>query len=144
MKDRINRLMREQQMSQKEFAKELCVAEATVSGIFNGRTRPTNAIVSAIHERFPEVSIQWLMFGEGPMYVSEKESHSTIPSSANESTIIPINFSESHSASDIPQNTPSNIPIVREMVKYVDKPQRKITEIKVFFDDGTFETFSNN
>ena len=34
------------------------------------------------------------------------------------------------------------IPVVREVVKYVDKPQRKITEIRIFFDDGTFEVFS--
>ncbi len=32
--------------------------------------------------------------------------------------------------------------IIRETVKYIDKPQRRITEIHVFYDDGTFETFS--
>lgn len=144
MKDRINLLMKEQKMSQKEFARELCVAEATVSGIFNGRTRPTNAIVSAIHERFPEVSISWLMFGEGSMYASDEDSRSPIPSSAMESTVIPINFPDPHPVSEMPSNTPPNVPIVRETVKYVDKPQRRITEIKIFFDDGTFETFSNN
>jgi hypothetical protein len=31
---------------------------------------------------------------------------------------------------------------VREVVKYLDKPQRRITEIRVFYDDGTYETFS--
>lgn len=51
-------------MSQKAFASELCIAEATLSGIFNGRTRPTNLTVNAIHERFPDVNISWLMFGE--------------------------------------------------------------------------------
>lgn len=30
---------------------------------------------------------------------------------------------------------------IREIVKYTDKPQRKITEIRIFFDDGTYETF---
>ena len=34
------------------------------------------------------------------------------------------------------------IPIVREVVKYIDKPQRRITEIRIFFDDGTYEVFS--
>ena len=32
-------------------------------------------------------------------------------------------------------------PVIREVVKYVDKPQRRITEIRIFFDDGTYETF---
>ena len=31
--------------------------------------------------------------------------------------------------------------IVREEVKYVEKPARKITEIRIFFDNGTYETF---
>ena len=28
-----------------------------------------------------------------------------------------------------------------ENVKYIDKPQRKITEIRIFYDDQTWETF---
>lgn len=32
--------------------------------------------------------------------------------------------------------------IVRETLTLVQKPQRKIVEVRIFFDDGTFETFS--
>lgn len=35
--------------------------------------------------------------------------------------------------------TPKNR--VCETVKYIDKPQRKITEIRIFYDDQTWETF---
>ena len=35
--------------------------------------------------------------------------------------------------------TPKNI--AQAAVKYVDKPQRKITEIRIFYDDQTWETF---
>lgn len=31
--------------------------------------------------------------------------------------------------------------IAREVIKNLDKPKRKITEIRVFYDDGTFDTF---
>ena len=31
--------------------------------------------------------------------------------------------------------------IAQAAVKYVDKPQRKITEIRIFYDDQTWETF---
>ena len=31
--------------------------------------------------------------------------------------------------------------IVREEVKIVDKPQRRVIEIRVFYDDQTWETF---
>lgn len=34
------------------------------------------------------------------------------------------------------------IPPVQEVVKIIEKKPRKIVEIRVFFDDGTYETFS--
>ena len=30
---------------------------------------------------------------------------------------------------------------VREVVKYVEKPPRRVTEIRIFFDDNTYEIF---
>jgi len=151
MKDRIYQLMKQQGLTQQEFANELCLAPATLSGIFNGRTKPTNNTVAAIHERFPEVSIPWLMFGEGNMYVGERVVESSLdsssespasssPTSQNESADLFTNPHNSLSNQAFP--TPPVQPIVRETIKYLDKPQRKITEIRVFFDDGTFETFS--
>jgi hypothetical protein len=34
--------------------------------------------------------------------------------------------------------------IVAETLKQQQKPQRKVVEVRIFFDDGTFETFSAN
>ena len=146
MKDRIFQFMKQQGMSQKQFASELCVAEATLSSIFTGRTRPTNATVAAIHERFPEVSIPWLMFGEGDMLAGETIMETPIeqsPTSGNalqpSSSDISISSADA-SAATLSTQVPQQI--LRETIKYIDKPQRKITEIRVFFDDGTYEIFS--
>ena len=146
MKDRIYQLMKQQGMSQKQFANELCVGEATLSSIFTGRTRPTTNIISNIHERFPEVSIPWLMFGEGDMYAGETVSEHLLTTSSHVNDVPPAAdlFSEMRSQEPIstPTSVPPTMPLMRETIKYVDKPQRKITEIRVFFDDGTYETFS--
>ena len=137
MKDRIYQLMKYQGMSQKEFAATLCVAEGTLSGIFTGRTRPTNNIVNAIHECFPHISINWLMFGEGDMLLDGASSQGT--EAAPEQSDL---FAGTIPPSSEVNPTPSPAPQIQEVVKYIDKPQRKITEIRVFYDDGTFETFS--
>ena len=58
---------------------------------------------------------------------------------------------------DFPNPTPSSLPESEQInslysdnmykspsrteVKYIDKPQRRITEIRIFFDDQTWETF---
>ncbi len=130
--------------TQKDFAEELCIAQATLSGIFKGTTKPSANIVSSIHERFPEISINWLMFGEGSMYVKEQvtETPLTPPALQNgamaEATAPTPDHSDLFSA---PVPVPPQPTVLRETVKYIDKPQRKITEIRVFYDDGTYETF---
>lgn len=168
MKDRIRQLMDDKAMSQKTFASELCIAEATLSGIFNGRTRPTNQTVSAIHEKFPEVNISWLMFGEGDMYVPSSGSIAGADNSADHSDSVPIAADRQYvsdasgqldlfagqeavvsatATSGVTRHVHVAQPTsvgqqVRVIEKYVDKPQRRITEIRIFFDDGTYETFS--
>ena len=160
MKDRIRQLMLDKAMSQKSFASELCIAEATLSGIFNGRTRPTNQTVSAIHECFPEVNIMWLMFGEGDMYASQPSSGDT-SGAAQEDVCAGEEMPDLFSSVSTPQGHPDAPamhqerpasahmssaqvmqPQVQYIEKYIDKPQRKITEIRIFFDDGTYETFT--
>ena len=84
MKDRIFQLMKTLGLTQKEFAAKLCVAEGTLSSIFNGRTKPTNNLVQAVHTFFPEVSINWLMFGEGDMYASASPEGTEAPAQAGE------------------------------------------------------------
>ena len=56
---------------------------------------------------------------------------------------------ESRSAGpDMSANAPFGYPPyysgMTEMVKYPDIKKRKIVEIRIFFDDGTFETFQGN
>jgi transcriptional regulator with XRE-family HTH domain len=138
MKDRIYQLMKYQGMSQKEFAATLCIAEGTLSGIFTGRTRPTNNIVNAIHECFPHISINWLMFGEGDMLLDGASSQPSGEASGQADL-----FASASVPSSEVNSTPTSATQIQEVVKYIDKPQRKITEIRVFYDDGTFETFSS-
>lgn len=128
-------------MTQKEFASELCVSEGTLSSIYTGRTKPTNNMVSAIHECFPEVNISWLMFGEGDMIAEPESGRSNDDDSAGRASVPTQQMYGQDlfsAASLVMQNTPQ----VKEVVKMIDKPQRRITEIRVFYDDGTFETFT--
>jgi hypothetical protein len=55
----------------------------------------------------------------------------------------PEGTEESENRKEIASKSPVFTPkeIVREEIKYVEKPARKITEIRIFFDNGTYETF---
>ena len=55
-------------MSQQVFADFLQQSPATLSSIFNGRTRPTLNIVEAIKMKIPDISTEWLLWGTGDMH----------------------------------------------------------------------------
>lgn len=138
-------------MTQQVFADFLQQSPATLSSIFTGRTRPTLNIVDAIKVKIPNISIEWLLYGTGNMYVSHPdEGQPSSTSSVLEGQEQMINFDDSapsyhqtaSPAAIIQHGVKSTHPeIIREEVKIVDKTQRRVTEIRVYYDDQTYETF---
>lgn len=88
-------------MTQQVFSEFIGIGAATLSSIFNGRTRPTLNIVEAIKKKIPNISTDWLMFGVGDMYLSESSNHTVsterdnmVPE-GNEVSVSPmLNFEE--------------------------------------------------
>lgn len=172
MQDRIRQIMDHYGLSQQNFASQLGVAPATISSIFTGRTNPTNKHVQAIHKAFPEIDTNWLMFGEGEMMTSLERTNvengidgENIPLSVGESSESSL-FGEELSGGSTGttmggavQNVGAMAGNTRglrrdggvlsqqyagilETANLMDKKPRKIKEIRVFYDDGTFEVFS--
>ena len=157
MKDRIRQIMESQHMTQQVFAEFIGVGAATLSSIFNDRTRPTLNIVEAIKRKIPNISTDWLMFGSGDMFlpdnnISNSSNEGDFQSQDNRQMGYSPMLDFTDSPSPTPQNAysqPQNINSVKSTrpenermeVKFIDKPQRKIVEIRVFYDDQTFDTF---
>lgn len=159
MEDRIRQLMEASGLSQKDYAAKLEISPGSLSSIFNGRTRATNNFTKAIHRAFPTVNINWLLFGEGEMFGS---SDGLAPSGASDPSL--QSSDGNMSAPDLfSANTEQYPPLVQptamprredngygkihpdviQKINYVDKPvRRKIKEIRVFYSDGTFESFA--
>lgn len=155
--------MEEQHLTQQSFASLIGISPAALSSIFNDRTKPTLAIVDAIKKTFPDISLDWLLYGVEPMHVrqdaagkarmengEEAQAASPVPTEAT------INFADgapgslrdaaAMSSSSFEQGKMQGVNrtlknIAQTEVKYIDKPQRKITEIRIFYDDQTWETF---
>lgn len=153
MKDRIAQIMKRENMTQQDFAAALDISPSTLSSIFNDRTQPSLTIVYKIHDRFPAINMMWLLYGQGDMYNSgdnNKKDTDISGVSGDRQAEVPQNGNASGNGSasspglfDMPPQKPST-PLterVIEKVKYIDKPPRRITEINVYFDDGTYEVF---
>ena len=180
MKDRIRQIMEDQHLNQQNFAQLIGKSTATLSSIFNDRTKPSLDIVDAIKKKLPQVNLEWLLYGTPPMYINKVEgaqagasargengadedsldmygdavgvagtgasaagmggSHAGIGGAGGVGSDSPTSPSlfdqpQTHGVKRRPKN------IANAAVKYVDKPQRKITEIRIFYDDQTWETF---
>lgn len=171
MRDRVRQVMEHFKLTQKQFANELCVAEATISSIYKGRTAPTNNLIQSIHQAYPGINISWLMFGEGEMLLPlsgfDGKPATSADTSSNLSLLHEIGqnvgfdmsseptFFDQESLHKVPQQAsvavqnpvqPTELKILEALTELknanqVDKPVRKIKEIRVFYDDGTFEAF---
>ena len=164
MKDRIRQIMESKKMTQQDFAQFIELAPASLSNIFNDRTKPTLNVVEAIKKKIPDINTDWLMFGTGQMYTTASAAIPAIPDApsdpSNEQSVqnghvekhdpvLDFDFTSSPTpATTSPQpqnynsvkNTRQNV--VHEEFKIIDKPKRRVTEIRVFYDDQTWESFT--
>ncbi len=155
MKDRIRQIMESQHMTQQVFADFIGIAPATLSGIFTERTKPTINTIEAIKKKLPTLSTDWLMFGKEPMYVDQGAvSSDSAPQSSSSSSasvqepLLDFQHPGAHSSQMAPktaafQNGVKNTRLEMgfDNMNNIDKAPRKVTEIRIFYDDQTWESF---
>lgn len=149
--ERIKLVIDREKLSYGAFADSVGMQQSTLSHILNGRNKPSLDVIKKIHQRYRNINLYWLLYGEEPMMVENgmqptQLSHSNYPSLFDQKPVNPVDGqvgSEKRKEMplEIPENTPKE-PVIQE-VRYIEKPSRKITEIKVFFDDNSYETFKS-
>ena len=111
MKERLEKFLSYEQLSQAQFADAIHVARAGISHIMAGRNKPGFEFINNTMEAFPELNIEWLLRGTGEM-------------------IKP----------DAPLSCPNAGPstTVTAQAKVPGDKKRQISRLVVFYDDGTF------
>ena len=71
MKDRIAHIIRAKNLTAAEFAIQLGIQPSNVSHLLAGRNNPSLDFVKKLKETFPEYNLDWIVFGNGPMTVSD-------------------------------------------------------------------------
>ena len=71
MKDRIRQIMEDQHLTQQSFAQMTQISTPTLSNILTGKSRATLNTVELIKRKFPLISLDWLLYGVGPMYIHD-------------------------------------------------------------------------
>ncbi|WP_019207819.1 helix-turn-helix domain-containing protein [Phocaeicola abscessus] len=146
MKDRISQIMNKKGFSATQFAEKIGISASSLSHILNGRNNPSLDVVMRIHKAFETINTDWLIYGTGPMEstpIAGKDrdlfsmaNAENLNSSSNEAEAMK---NRKETMVKQPENTTKEF--VRQEIRYVEKPLKQITEIRIFFDNGTYETF---
>lgn len=92
---RLKRFLQESGIPNSQFADACRIPRPTLSQILNGRNKKiSDELIAKIHEAFPNLSIMWLMFGEGEMGID-----GNIEISASQKNDI-FNFEDQQTADD--------------------------------------------
>ncbi|WP_297678492.1 helix-turn-helix transcriptional regulator [uncultured Bacteroides sp.] len=150
IKDRFKMIMEREKLTAGAFAESIGVAQATISHILGPRNKyPSTEVILRLHQRYNDINLEWLLTGKGEMCngteptASIEEGQFDYPLFA-ENAENPSNATE-HSEKrkemtlEMAVNTPKEV--VKQEIIYKERPPRKITEIRIFFDDNTYETF---
>ena len=133
IKDRIFKLLNEENLSSSKFADIIDVQRSSISHILSGRNKPSLDFIQKVLRNFPAISPDWLIIGKGDMYpvTEQKEINFETPLSNKETQNEEI-FPSNEKNETISSNSMNNVKNILPKVRNIDK-------IVVFYDDGTFE-----
>jgi len=134
MKDRIAHIIRAKNLTAAEFAMQLGIQPSNISHLLAGRNNPSLDFVKKLKETFPEYSLEWIIFGKGPITVSEpfveavpavKETKPQPQEELKEKNLEKDLFDISLDVPQKPQSTPPSDVVLKKMI--------------MVYSDNTFE-----
>lgn len=156
------------QLTNSQFADMCGIPRPSLSQILSGRNKKvSDVLVGLIHKTFPDLSVLWLLFGEGEMNTSVRNTANSDTSGSENRDENSIFLTDSQDLrSQIPLNglksgdPASNFSgderieyenTILDLHKQIDSLQkqveefksklRRVSQITVYYDDSTFETF---
>lgn len=169
---RLKGFIQSQGLTNSQFADNCGIPRPSLSQLLGGRNKKiSDVIVGQIHKAYPELSVLWLMFGEGKMMVDNRVTEASKPQAdrniGQEGIMAPDLFADNaellNNESDaenyrnvkplnMPQQTIKQPDIQAERVnkktmelmqqiEKMKKNPRKVSQITIYYDDSTFETF---
>lgn len=148
MVNRIFLFIEKQKLTPTEFADRIGVSRASISSIKTGRTQPTLSLVEKIKQHFPDVDINWLIFGEGNPQVEvesviENKSLVDEEGKGNEADEESNNSSTPSVANDYEAIYIAESPLKKtETIEGSPVVEKSLKKVILFYSDGSFEEFN--
>jgi len=98
MIERFQKIMEYAGVSPKRFAEILGIERSNVSHIMSGRNNPSLAVVQKILKNFPDISSDWLLFGEGNMLKANATANNVAAANATANNAAAVNATANNAA----------------------------------------------
>lgn len=135
--------MEREGLTPSKFAETIGIQRSAMSHIISGRNNPSLDVLTKILERFNSIDSDWLLFGKGHML--RDHTPSIEPDLFKNTAIIQ---QDSPIGSEYGQEMKVKIPesgiknAIYQSVIPIERPERKVSKIMIFYSDNTFETFT--
>lgn len=141
-------------LTNSQFADSCEIPRPTLSQILSGRNKKiSDLLIGQIHQAYPELSVLWLLFGEGEMLVQSSGEVTTDGENPNivvgDAVTVKndkengVNCTENHTlTSENKHINPISSMMMNELeIAKMRQHCRQISHVTVYYDDFTFETF---
>ena len=135
--NRIKKILSYYEISASKFADSIQVQRSSISHLLSGRNKPSLDFILKIINEYDEVSVNWLLLGEGTFPKSQTTPKITTPTPPqqdlfNQNLPEPIEKTAINTAETVKQisNTTINVNGTKE-----------IDQIVIFYKDGSFKNY---
>ena len=148
MKERILKILSNENLSATKFADLIGVQRSSISHIISGRNKPSYDFISKTLEKFPDINAEWLINGKGNMYkedIKDKEERRREPQlfTGNITNKGDENIQKGEMTYETKDSENSEKPgkfIIKEKVTNVTN----IEKVIILLSNGTFKEYSKS
>jgi len=139
MIERIRQLMEFKNLSSSQFADEVEVPRAVISHILSGRNKPSLDVMLKIIESYPDISMNWLLLGEGEMLnkLVTKTKSEGAPVKSAPAPVKPV------AAETAPPEKNQDTSAAQPPASSAATPQKVAEQVIVFYTDKTFSIYTS-
>ncbi len=148
MTDRIQAILKSLDLSPSQLADAISVQRSSLSHILSGRNKPSLDFVSKLLNSFPQVSPDWLIFGNGPMLrrddgiAADGSAEKGTKTSSVQSGTTPARQKEKKSTEKEEPQPAAAAPSPSATSN--TNGEREAERIILLFSDGTFRTYTSS
>ncbi|MGO3183728.1 MAG: helix-turn-helix domain-containing protein [Aequorivita sp.] len=129
---RLEKILDFYQLTATAFAEELDFNRSTISHLLSGRNKPSLEFVVKLLGKFPEVEMNWLLFGKG-----------NFPSSREKKPVNTSSTKKSNSKEEKSIDAFSEERNIKKNRIESSQDSKQVEKIIMFYKDGSFNIYEN-